>query len=127
MRPFGAERRSWVEIQRLSAELDYTGVAAIHKILTSEIDPKYGVDIHYCYGACGVLNINLRTITMEGFVLFVVPLYGVKVQMYHWLVSCFLCSVCQSCSESYLTSGISELKNLVLEIPIGGPLIIDFK
>ena len=36
-------------------------------------------------------------------------------------------SACQSCSDSYLTSGISELKNLVLEIPIAGPPIIDFK
>ena len=36
-------------------------------------------------------------------------------------------SACESCSDSYLTSGISELKNLVLEIPIARPPIIDFK
>ena len=36
-------------------------------------------------------------------------------------------SACQSCSDSYLTCGISELKNLVLDIPIAGPPIIDFK
>ena len=44
-----AERRSRVELLRVGVEFHYSGVAAMHKILTSEVDVKFGVDVSFLF------------------------------------------------------------------------------